>query len=315
MQALSGSKSISRVRAFDVLIISGILYAAKFFLPVTFLTDVAIFSIYVLAFDLLYGYMGWLSFGHMLYLGVGAYSAALFLKFVNPNGFVGVAVALLAGGAAGLIIGPVVLRRGGAYFALVNLAFNEIVYFLLLIPLRDYTGGNDGTYFNVTRSPIDLANGEVFFVFVLVCLFVAGLAFKHIVGSPFGFLLRAIKENEVKVAFLGYNPFKTKYVAFIISTVLAAFAGALYSLHYSYVAPSFIDPLRSAEVVIASLLGGPGTLFGSYVGAAALIGMKDLISMYTGSWELVLGIAIIIIMYRFKRGIWGYVEKTLNRRQ
>ena len=306
---------LSRVRGFEVLAISGILYVAKFFLPVTFLTDVAIFSIYVLAFDLLYGYMGWLSFGHMLYLGVGAYSIALFLKFVNPNGLIGIPVALLAGAVVGLLIGPVVLRRGGAYFALVNLAFNEIVYFLLLIPLRDYTGGNDGTYFNVIRTPIDLADGEVFFVFVLLCLFLAGLTFKYIIGSPFGFLLRAIKENEVKVAFLGYNPFRIKYVAFIISTVLSAFAGALYTLHYSYVAPSFIDPLRSAEVVIASLLGGPGTFFGAYVGAAGLIGMKDLISMYTGTWELVLGIVIIIIMYRFKRGIWGYVEKTFAGRQ
>ena len=305
-----------RLRGFlDVAIISIILYAAKFALPVTFLTDIAIFSIFVLAFDLLYGYMGWLSFGHMLYLGVGAYSIALFLKYINPNGLVGITVALLAGAIAGLMIGPVVLRRGGAYFALVNLAFNEIAYFLLLIPLRDYTGGNDGTYFSVMRTPIDLTNGEVFFVFVLLCLFIAGLAFKYIVGSPFGFLLRAIKENEVKVAFLGYNPFNVKYVSFIISTVLSAFAGGLYTLHYSYVAPSFIDPLRSAEVVIASLLGGPGTFFGAYVGALGLIGMKDLISMYTSSWELVLGIAIIIIMYQFKRGIWGYVEKTFSRRQ
>lgn len=288
--------------------------AFSFFIPTSLLIDTIIFSIYTLGFDLLYGIMGWLSFGHMLYLGIGAYSCALTLKHVTSDPIIAMLIAVIIGLFMGVPLGMITLRRGGAYFALVNLAFNQLGYFFVLVLFANITGGEDGIWFSYVKYPlINLADRTTFFLFSLLCLVIVFIIIKIIMASNFGLLLKAIKTNEMRVVFLGYNTFNIRLLAFMISSALSAFAGALYAINYAYVTPSLIYPLRSAEVVFASLIGGPGTIFGPIIGSSIFIGLRDLVGLYSERWELITGIALLVIMYRFKLGIWGAIQTMIRR--
>lgn len=296
------------------LTIIGLLFILHFFLPISMVIDIGIYTIFVLAFNLIYGYMGWLAIGYTLYLGVGAYAGGMFLKYVNSNPFLSMLVALLFGALIGIIVGPLVLRRRGAYFALVNAALNWFGYFLIIIPLKDITGGRDGTWVKIqATSPLNVLNRFDFLLIVLITIFIITVIYRRLLFSPFGKLLLAIKENEDRVKFLGYNDFYIKLCAFTISTAMAALAGALFVIHYWYVSPDIMMPTRALEVVSATLVGGAGTFYGAFVGAFVFIALKDYISIYLVSWEMYLGIFIIAIMLILRRGIWGYAEQLVKK--
>lgn len=296
------------------LVVIGFLFILHFFLPVSMVIDIGIYTIFVLAFDLVYGYMGWLAIGYTLYLGVGAYTGGLFLKYVNPNPFLSILVAMFSGILIGIIVSPVVFRRRGAYFALVNAALNWLGYFLVIIPLKDVTGGRDGTWVKIqATSPLNVLNRFDFLIIVLITIFATTIIYRRLLSSPFGKLLLAIKENEDRVRFLGYNDFYVKLCAFTLSTAMAALAGSLFVIHYWYVSPDLMMPTRALEVVSATLVGGAGTFYGAFVGAVVFIALKDYISIYLGSWEMYLGIFIIAIMLVLRRGIWGYVELLFKK--
>jgi branched-chain amino acid transport system permease protein len=312
LQSLS-EKLISR----DLLaaaLIAVVLFILHFFLPLSMVIDIGIFSIYVLSFDIIYGYMGWLAIGYTLYLGVGAYTAGMFLKYVNPNPFLSLLTALASGALIGIVVGPLVLRRRGAYFALVNAALNWFGYFLIIIPLKDFTGGRDGTWVKIqATSPLNVLSRSDFLILVLIIIFVVTIICRHLLRSPFGKLLLAIKENEDRIRFLGYNDFYAKLCAFTISVTLASLSGALFVLHYWYVSPDIMMPTRALEVICATLIGGAGTFYGAFIGSSVFVALKDYLSIYLGSWEMYLGIFIIIVMLVLKRGIWGYVEQLFKR--
>ncbi|MEM3730794.1 MAG: branched-chain amino acid ABC transporter permease [Candidatus Bathyarchaeia archaeon] len=299
---------------FVAFIIPVILFFSHFFLPVSLVIDIAIYSIFVLSFDLIYGYMGWLALGYTLYLGIGAYTAGMFIKYVNPNPFLSLLVALACGSLVGIIVGPLVLRRRGAYFALVNAALNWFGYFLVIIPLKDITGGRDGTWVAIeATSPLNVLRRSDFLILVLIIIFVITIIYRRLLHSPFGRLLVAIKENEDKVKFLGYNDFYIKLLAFVTSIAMASLAGALFVIHYWYVSPDVMMPVRALEVIAATLVGGAGTFFGAFLGSAVFIALKDFLSIYLGSWELYLGIFIIIVMLIARRGIWGYIDQLFKK--
>ncbi len=279
-------------------------------------TDFIIFCIFVLGFNLLYGYMGRLSFGHMLYLGTGAYAVTLFSEHASQNPFLALAAAILAGALVGVIIGPIVVRTTGACFALINLAFNQVGYFLVLVAFSTVTGGEDGMSAYFAKIPfLDFGRKPVIFGFSLACLLLTFYFLKKITSSPYGVLVRSIKENEERVKFLGYNTFLYKWATFILSTAISAFAGALMILNYGYVTPSFIDPFRAVEVIFAALIGGAGSLYGAIIGGVIYMAISNYLASYIPRWEMFLGIALLIIVFRFRSGVWGYVaEKLRNRR-
>ncbi len=274
------------------------------------ITDFIIFCIYVLGYDLLYGHMGRLSFGHMLYLGAGAYGTALCAKYLSSNVFLAILCGILFGAAIGGILGPILIRTKGACFALLNLAFNQVGHFLVLVPLAKITGGEDGISLHFTGYRfLDFSNiHQLFFLSLISLILVAFLIIKF-THSPYGILLKGIKENETRVNFLGYNTYRYKLITFVLSTTIAAFAGALTTLNYNYANPSFIDPHRSVEVIFATLMGGAGSVLGAVIGGAAFMTISNYLPRYILRWEMFLGLALLIIAFKFRKGIWGYIRE------
>jgi branched-chain amino acid transport system permease protein len=278
-------------------------------------TDFIIFCIFVLGFDLLYGHMGRLSFGHMLYFGAGAYGITLFAEHVSRNPILAVAAGIGAGALVGLALGPIIVRTTGACFALINLAFNQIGYFLAVVALAKYTGGEDGMSASFARlGPLDFGRKPVMFGFALACLLLTFYFLRRLTASPYGLLVKSIKENEVRVKFLGYDTFRYKWGTFVISAGISGFAGALAILNYAYVTPSFMDPNRNVEVIFASLIGGPGSLYGALTGGVLYMSISNYLASYIPHWEMFLGIALLIAVFRFRKGVWGFFADRCARR-
>jgi len=208
------------------------------------------------------------------------------------------------------------VRTTGACFALINLAFCQVGYFLVLVAFSRYTGGEDGmsAYFS-KLSFLNFGNRYVVFGFVLFCLLLTYYLLKKFTSSPFGVLIKSIKENETRVKFLGYNTFTYKWVTFIISTTVSAFAGALSILNYGYATPSFIDPSRAVEVIFAALIGGSGSLYGSIIGGVVYMAISNYLASYVPRWEMFLGFALLVVVFRFRTGVWGFIVGLLSRKR
>ena len=274
-------------------------------------TDFMIFCIFVMSFDLMYGYMGRLSFGHMLFLGTGAYGSGLFIRFISGNPLLAILVGISVAGLLGMLLGLIIVRTTGACFALINLAFNHIGFFLVLSPLRQITRGEDG--FGVSASKLGFLNfgsRPIMFGFVLLCLLLVFYLLKRITSSPFGIMIRSIKEDETRVRFLGYNTFLYKWLNFVLSGSLAGLAGALTALNYNYVNPNAMDVHSNVGVVFASLIGGAGNLYGALVGGVVYMVISNFLPIYIHRWEMFLGFSLLIITFRFRKGVWGYIQSV-----
>ncbi len=272
-------------------------------------TDFMIFCIFALSFDLMYGFMGRLSFGHLLYLGTGAYCCGLFIKYGGKDPLLAMGVGIVAAGLLGMLIGLIVVRATGACFALMNLAFNHIGFFLVLSPLRSITNGEDGFGIHVQAlwflNPTSKSN---MFIFVLFCLLVAFYLLKRLTSSPYGILIRSIKEDENRVRFLGYNTYFYKWLTFAVASTVAGLAGTLYALNYSFVNPNVMDVHGNVAVVFACLIGGAGYLYGALIGGVAYMMISNYLAIYIYRWEMFLGISLLIIVFRFRKGIWGSIR-------
>jgi len=276
-------------------------------------TDFMIFCIFALSFDLLYGYMGRLSFGHLLFFGTGAYAAGLFVKYASTNPLLGVLAGILAAGLLGVLLGPVAVRATGACFALMNLAFNHIGFFLVLSPLRAITNGEDG--FGIRARALwvfDPAGKTSMFLLVLLSLLLVFYLLRRLTASPFGILIRSIKEDETRVRFLGYNTHLFKWLTYVIAGTLAGLAGTLGALNYSFVNPNVMDVQGNVGVVFACLIGGAGSLYGALAGGVAYMLISNFLAIYIQRWEIFLGLSLLVIVFRFRRGLWGSVQSTLE---
>lgn len=301
-----------KVQKFDIVIVAVLFLVLAPLLTVQRTTDFMIFCIFVLAYDLIYGYMGRLSFGHMLYLGIGAYGAALSAEHFGGNPFLALAVAVAAGAVVSFLLGMIVVRTTGACFALINLAFNQVGYFMALIAFAKWTGGEDGMAALFDRVWLfDISNRSMKFGFVLASLLGVFFLVKRLTDSSFGILLRSIRENETRARFLGYNTYLYKLLAFVLSASLAAFAGALTILNYTYATPSFIDPTRNVEVIFACLIGGAGNIYGALLGGIGYMIISNYLPNYIQRWEMFLGIALLVLVFRFKAGLWGYLKMLI----
>jgi len=272
-------------------------------------TDFMIFCIFALSFDLLYGYMGRLSFGHLLYLGTGSYCFGLIIKYGPNNALLAILSGVLAAGLLGMLLGLLMVRATGACFSLLALAFNQIGFFLVLSPLKHITNGEDG--FGAHARNLGFLNFNsktTMFILTLLLLLLVFYFLKRLTTSPYGILVRSIKEDETRVRFLGYNTYFYKWVTFVAASSIAGLAGALTAVNYKFVNPNVMDVHQNVGVVFACLIGGAGNLYGAIIGGVAYMMISNYLAIYIQRWEMFLGISLLIIVFRFRKGIWGSIQ-------
>ena len=293
-----------------------LLLVMRIFLPLPFVNEVLLFSIYTIGCNFLLGRVGYISFGQPAYLAVGAYATAFYLYYFGTNPLIGVALGVVAGVVFALIVGPMFVRLRSDYFALVNLALTVIIFFLMQKVLVEYTKGDNGLWIltRMTSTPgIDISSPNGFFVFAFIVAFLVWAFYKYLDDSIFGACCMATKMNENKLKFLGYDDFRIRLLAFVIANTTTALAGSMYAIHVGIVSPEVASPARAADPVVVTILGGVGTLYGPIVGAIAYTGMKDVISKLIGNWELFIGLLLVLIMLAGEKGIWGTLEPRLKR--
>jgi branched-chain amino acid transport system permease protein len=260
--------------------------------------------------------MGCLSFGHLLYLGTGVYCCGLFIKYVGSNPLLAMGTGILSAGLLGMLIGLLMVRATGACFSLMALAFNQIGFFLVLSPLRTITNGEDGFGIHAeTFGFLNFSSRITMFGSVLVCLLLVFYVLKRMTASPYGIMLRSIKEDDTRVKFLGYNTYFYKWVTFVVASAIAGLAGTLTALNYNYVNPNVMDVHSNVGVVFACLIGGAGSLYGALAGGVAYMLISNYLAIYIHRWEMFLGLSLLIIVFRFRKGIWGGVQSFWEYRQ
>ena len=288
--------------------------AAPFILYPVFLMKVLCFALFACAFNLLLGFGGLLSFGHAAYFGSASYVCAHAAKVwgLSPE------LSILAGAAAaaflGLVFGALAIRRQGIYFAMVTLAFAQMVFFFSL--QAPFTGGEDGIQ-SVPRGRLfgvlDLAPDLNLYFFVLVVVFACLLAIYRIIHSPFGQVLKAIRDNEPRSVSLGYRVNRYKLAVFVLSATLAGVAGATKALVFQLASLTDVYWTMSGEVVLMTLLGGMGTVFGPIVGAAVIVTMQNYLATF-GAWVTIIQGAIFVAgVLLFREGIVGVISKWIKK--
>jgi branched-chain amino acid transport system permease protein len=279
-----------------------------------FMMKVMCFALFACAFNLLIGFGGLLSFGHAMFLGTAGYAAAHSAKVWGfPPEFAiffGTAAAFLLGVVTGLLA----IRRQGIYFAMITLALAQMIYFFYL--QTPFTHGEDGIQ-AVPRgklfSFIDLENISVMYYTVLVIFLAGFLLIYRVIHSPFGQVLKAIRENEPRAISLGYDTTRYKFMAFVLSATLAGLAGATKSLVFQLASLTDVHWTMSGEVVLMTLLGGLGTIFGPVVGALIIISMENYLAQL-GAWvTIVEGVIFVICVLTFRRGVVGEIANLLKK--
>lgn len=305
--------------SYGPLLLVFLMLMARFIFPnkMTFIIELAIFSIYVMGNNILYGYLGMVSFGQPFYLGIGAYGTAIYLAHIGADPLIGMLCGLAAGLLAGLILGPAFIRLRGDYFALINAATCAIGMFTIEKLMLPITRGDDGLWYRsrMSQTPLlDIRMPDDFFIFALAVFWFVLVLYNFMDKSALGASFRAVQANEKKMKFLGYDTFKIKWIGFSLASIMSALAGSLYAINFGFVNPSLAEPHRAAEVLVATLIGGAGTVFGPFFGTLAFLGIKDLVSRYVAHWELAVGILTLIVLFRFSRGIWGNTEAIINEK-
>ena len=290
------------------------LLVAPFFIYPVFMMKVMCFALFASAFNLLIGFGGLLSFGHAMFLGSAGYASAHAAKVwgLTPELAIlfGTSVAVVLGYFAGLLA----IRRQGIYFAMITLALAQMVYFFSL--QAPFTGGEDGIQ-GVPRGKlfglVDLNEPLAMYAVVLVVFLAGFLLIYRVVHSPFGQVLKAIRENESRAISLGYDTDRYKLVAFVLSAGLAGAAGATKSLVFQLASLTDVYWTMSGEVVLMTLLGGLGTIFGPVVGAAIIITMQNYLA-HLGAWVTVVqGAIFVICVLAFRRGIVGEIANWIRK--
>ena len=279
-----------------------------------FLMKVMCFALFACAFNLLIGYVGLLSFGHAMFFGLASYVAAHGAKVWGLTPELAVLAGTACAGALGLAVGALAIRRQGIYFAMITLALSQMVFFFCL--QAPFTGGEDGIQ-AVPRGRlfglIDLSSTWAMYAFVCAIFFGGFLSIYRIVHSPFGQVLKAIRENESRAVSLGYDVDRYKLLAFVLSAALAGLAGATKAIVFQLASLTDVHWTMSGEVVLMTLLGGLGTIFGPVIGAAVIITMQNYLAQL-GAWVTVVqGVIFVVCVLAFRRGIVGEIGHALKR--
>ena len=282
-----------------------------------FMMKALCFAIFACAFNLLLGYTGLLSFGHAAYLGAASYVTGWLVRSAGWPFELGILAGVATGAVLGFVVGLIAIRRQGIYFAMITLAMAQMVYFVWL--QAPFTGGEDGLQ-GVPRGKLfgvlDLASDTVLY-FIVLAVFVAVFLFiVRVVHSPFGQVLKAIRENEPRAVSLGYDVDRYKLLAFVLSTGLAGLAGSLKTLVLGFATLSDAHWSLSGEVVLMTLLGGMGTFAGPVLGAFTIIGLQNFLADRVGSWvTVIIGAIFVVCVVAFRRGFVGELLAWRNKRR
>ncbi len=292
-----------------------LLAAAPLVLYPVFLMKVLCFALFALAFTLLIGYVGLLSFGHAMFFGFSAYVSAYTVKAWGWPTEVGILAGTGVAALLGVVAGSIAIRRQGIYFAMVTLALAQMVFFFCV--QAPFTGGEDGIQAVPRRAMfgvIDISN-DLTFYYVVLAIFAAGFLIIHrTIHSPFGQVLKAIRENEQRAISLGYRVDQYKLVAFVLSATLAGLAGSTKAIVFQLASLTDVTWQMSGEVVLMTLVGGMGTVFGPIVGAAFIITMQNYLAGF-GEWVLVIqGAIFVITVLLFRRGVVGEIAQLFRNK-
>jgi branched-chain amino acid transport system permease protein len=282
--------------------------------------EMVIFAIFAMGFNILLGYTGILSFGHAAFFGLAGYSMGLILIHLKIPILLGMLFGIALSTVTAILIGLLIIRKTGIYFAMLTIAFGQM-FFFIASRWKNFTGGEDG----LTGIPRDVVGIPGlfsipifeplhFYYFIAVVFIIAAIVKYKLIHSHFGQVLKTIRENETRAQMVGYNVRRYKLSSFVISAIYASVAGTLYGLFLNYMFPQTLDWIRSGDVVIMTLVGGMGTFFGPIIGAGVIVALRVLISIYAKIegmvfWQLFMGLIFLIFVLFFPRGIWGFFQK------
>ncbi len=308
---LRRERSLSLEAAFIVMV--ALFIVGPFVLYPVFLMKALCFALFACAFNLLIGYVGLASFGHALFFGWASYLTAYAAKTWGASPELAILAGVAVAALLGVVVGGLAIRRQGIYFAMITLALSQMMYFFALE--AKFTGGEDGIQ-GVPRGRLfgvfNLSNEMTMYAFVLVVVVAGFLLVYRIINSPFGEVLKAIRENEQRAISLGYRTERYKLVAFVLSATLAGLAGSLKALVFQLASLTDVHWTMSGDVLLMTLLGGLGTVFGPVVGAFAVVAMQNYLAPF-GQWVLVIqGAIFVVCVLAFRRGIVGELARVLR---
>jgi len=294
----------------------GVGLVAPMVLYPVFLMKVLCFALFACAFNLLLGFVGLLSFGHAIFLGTGGYVTGYLVMNAGFTPELGILCGTIAAAALGAVYGKLAVKREGIYFAMVTLALAQLMFFIYL--QAPFTGGEDGMQ-GIPRGElfglIDLSDNMNMYYFVFAIFLIGFTIIHRTIHSPFGQILKAIRENEDRAVSLGYSVNQYKWVAFIISSALAGLAGSTKSLVFQLASLTDVHWHMSGEVVLMTLLGGMGTIFGPIVGAATVVYIQNYLSGgELGNYiHIIMGLIFVICVLAFRNGIVGELQKMVKK--
>ena len=282
-----------------------------------FVMKLLCFAIFASAFNLLLGFTGLLSFGHAAFFGSAAYITGWLIKMQHWTPELGILAGMLGAGVIGVVVGLVAIRRQGIYFAMITMASAQMVFFVCL--QASFTGGEDGLQ-GVPRGALfgqfSLASDTAMYYLVVAVFVACFLAISRIVHSPFGQVLKMIRENEPRAISLGYQVDRYKLLAFALSAALSGLAGSLKTLVMGFATLSDTHWSMSGEVILMTLLGGVGTFFGPVFGAGIVISLQDMLADKVGSWvNVIIGVIFVLCVLAFRKGVVGELQAFLERRR
>ncbi len=311
----AAGKTMNKTKlSFMILLLVGLV--APYAIYPVFLMKVLCFALFACAFNLMLGYGGLLSFGHAAFLATGGYITGHTIMQWGLTPELGILVGTLCAAAMGFLFGKLAIRRQGIYFAMITLALSQLVFFLYV--QAPFTGGENGLQ-GIPRGKlfglISLQGNMAMYYFVLAVFVIGFSIIYRTIHSPFGQILKAIRENEPRTVSLGYDVDKFKLVAFVISASLAGLAGSTKSLVFQLASLTDAHWHMSGEVILMTLLGGVGTIFGPIVGATTVVTLQNYLSQGPlASWvPVILGLIFVICVLLFRSGIVGEIQKFMKK--
>ncbi len=278
---------------------------------------VIILGMAAMALNFLLGFTGVLSFGHAAYFGLGAYGAAMTIKYLVPSTPLGIVVGVVVGTVAAAAIGALIVKLRGVYFAMVTIAFGQVFYFITF-RWNSVTGGDDGVNgwqrvpLHLGFTTIDIAgNDKAFYYFALLLFAAAAAIMAMLLRSPLGRSLIAIRENERRARFLGIPVERHIWISFVISGGFAALAGTLYALLSNFTDPRSLHWTLSGNFVIMAVLGGMRSFWGPLIGAAIFVVLQDYVSSHTENWMSFIGLFFVLVVTFFPRGVLGIIKRRV----
>jgi len=310
---------IARPRALDAFVVAALVTLPFWLTAIGGYTELAtrvvVMGLAAMSLNLLLGYTGVLSFGHAAYFGLGGYGTAMAVKYFGWGSLAAMALGIVVATAAAAVIGALIVRRRGVYFAMVTIAFGQVFYFIAF-RWNEVTGGDDGLT-GWQRKPIDFGaftldiagDDKAFYYFVLAVFAICVAAMARLIASPLGRSLVAIRENERRARFLGVPIERRIWLSFVISCFFVSVAGGLYALLNNFIDPRALRFDQSGNFVIMAVMGGMRSFWGPLLGAAIFVALQDYVSSHTDNWMFLIGLVFVLVVRFFPRGLLGMLAR------